>query len=126
MILTSRGGTVVKEVENIGKVKIKVGDVEGEEGIKGITYYVTFEKPIVKIGFMGKKANESKGFQKMEKEFLKGEIGLYEIMPTFMKIFIPSTDPKKCTEFINFFLNWLSTEYFSSLASFEEFEKGIL
>ena len=114
------GGTVERDLENLGKVKITA-----EPGEKQTTYLIEIEKPLLKEGPLFKTVKESE-FLKKERGFL-GEEGSVEVLSTRrLRYYLPSTDPRKCTEFISFLLMWLDSIYFESLKDINEFEEPIL
>ena len=39
---------------------------------------------------------------------------------------VPSTDAKLCTEYIDYFMMWLDSEYLADLPSIADFEESIL
>ena len=113
-------GTVVRELENLGKVKISA-----EPAINETSYLIEIGKPILKEGFFIKATKEP--------EFLAKEIGFFGkeakasiFSPTRMKYYLPTTDPKISAEFITFLLKWLNSTYAESLEEIKEFEEPIL
>ena len=114
------GGTVERELEKLGKVRITA-----EPGEKETTYLINIEKPLFKEGPLFKSLKDP--------EFLKKEIDLLDkegtaevFSPRRIRYYLPSTDPKKCTDFITFLLKWLNSTYVESLADIDEFEEPIL
>ena len=114
------GGTVVRELENLGKVRITA-----EPGEKETSYLIEIEKPILREGFFIKGTKEP--------EFLKKEVGFFGkeanasvFSANRMRYYLPTTDPKTSTEFITFLLKWLNSTYVESLKGIKEFEEPIL
>ena len=132
-------GTVERELENLGKVKITA-----EPGAEKTTYLIEIEKPLLKEGLFLKEVKKPY-FVKQEAQIL-GEEGkttfsspeswlelarrnlgkVIVLSPHRMRYSLPSTDPKVCTEFITFFLNWLNSTYIESLKEIKVFEESIL
>ena len=119
-------GTIERELENLGKVKITA---EPEE--KETSYLIEIEKPILKEGMFLKLAKQSELIGKESEFFGKEETWTRVLKATIlsphrMRYYRPSTDPKPCTEFVTFFLKWLDSTYFESLKSIKGFEEPIL
>ncbi len=117
-------GTVERELENLGTAKISA-----EPGRDQTTYLIEIEKPLLKEGLFLKKALEW-DFIRQETKIL-GDEGAQQVRVTIlsphrMRYYLPSTDPKACTEFITFLLKWLNSAYFESLGGIKEFEEPIL
>ena len=113
-------GTVERELENLGKVKITA-----EPGAEVTTYLFEIEKPILKEGFFIKEVKKPY-FMEQETEILGGVTGVIILSPQRMRCVLPSTDHKVCTEFITFLLKWLDSTYFESLKEIKDFEETIL
>ena len=113
-------GTVVKELENLGKVKITAEPEENET-----PYLIEIERPILKEGYLVKIANQTELLQKREKLFAQ-KVRIIVLSPLRMRIHVPSTDPKTCTDFLTFFLKWLNSTYVESLDEVSKFEEPIL
>ena len=113
-------GTVVRELENLGKVKITA-----EPGVKETVYLVEIEKPILKEGLLIRGGKQSELVVR-EKGLFEREGAVNVFSPRRMTYRIPSIDPKTCTEFITFFLKWLNSTYVESLKEIEKFEEPIL
>jgi len=123
LILTrfpTSGGTIERELENLGKVKITA-----EPGQKETAYLIEVEKPIFREGLLIKTSNEPE-FVNKEKELLGKEGTVSVSLPTRMRYHLPTTDPKTCTEFMTFLLKWLNSTYVESLKDVKEFEEPIL
>ncbi len=114
------GGTVERELEKLGKVKITA-----EPGHEQTTYLIEIEKPILRQGLLIKKGKEPEFLEK-EKKLLGKEGGLIVLSPNRLRYELPCTDPKACTEFVTFLLKWLNSTYFESLKEIKEFEEPIL
>lgn len=113
-------GTVERELENLGKVKISA-----EPGEKETRYLIEIEKPILIEGLLFKLTKES-GLLKKEQEMFGSELKGVILSRTRMRIRIPCTDPKLCTEYITLFLKWLSMTYVNSLGGIKDYEEPIL
>lgn len=112
--------TVERELENLGKVKITA-----EPAIGKTIYLIEIEKPILREEFFIKKAKEPEFLEKEVKLLGKeGEVIVFS--PNRLRYYLPSTDPKTCTDFITFLLNWLDSTYVESLKDIKEFEEQIL
>ena len=92
------GGTVVRELENLGKVIITA-----EPGQKQTIYLVEIEKPVLKEEFFIKLAKEP--------QFLEKEIGFFGkegtvsiLSPNRMRYYLPTTDPKNLYRIRDFFV----------------------
>jgi len=113
-------GTVERELENLGKVRITA-----EPATDQTVYLIEIEKPILKEGLLLKELKEP-DFVKGENKIL-GEEGKATIFsPHRMRYYLPTTDPKACTEFVTFLLKWLNSTYFESLKEIKDFEESIL
>ena len=112
--------TVERELENLGKVTITA-----EPALNKTVYLIEIEKPILRERFFGKKIGEA-DFVKQETKILGKEGEATILSPHRMKYFVPSTDPKACTEFVTFLLKWLNSTYVESLKEIKEFEEPIL
>lgn len=118
--LMQKGGTVVIQLQNLGKTTI-----EAKPEIESTDYFITVERPVLKSGMIDKVAKET-GFEEKEKQMLGGMSRILVMLPTMMKMQVPSNDPKVCTEYIVFFLKWLDSTYVNSLDTLEDFENPIL
>jgi hypothetical protein len=114
------GGTVVRELENLGRVRITAEPAENET-----SYLLEIEKPILREGLFFKKAKES-DFIEREKELLSAEAKASVLSPNRMRYYLPTTDPKVSTEFVSFLLKWLNSTYIESLKEINKFEEPIL
>lgn len=115
----SGGQTVERNFEKLGKVKITA-----EPHATETRYFVVIQKPILKEGFLIKTGKETE-FLKKELEVFSRETLISILSPHRMRIRLPSTDPKICTKFMTFLLNWLNTTYVQSLDKMKEFEEPI-
>ncbi len=114
------GGTVVRELENLGKVKITA-----EPGENETLYFIEIEKPIFKEGLLQKTFKEPE-FVRREEELFGHEGTWWFLSSHRIKYELPSTNSKKCTEFITFMLKRLSSIYVASLKDVKYFEGPIL
>lgn len=118
-----QAGTVERHLDNLGKIK-----VTAEPGLKETSYIVEIENPILHEDYLVKVHGDDVAFKKHEDEIL-GEnkvIGLSVFTPTRMRLRVPSTDPKVCTDFMTATLHWLNTTYVASLSTLGDFEGPIL
>ena len=102
-------GTVEGALKNLGKVR-----VTAEPHKEGTNYLIEVEKPLLKEGLITIMSSKYGLYEKW-KELFREEAKIRLISPTRGVFYLPSTDPKICTEFISFFLKWLDSEYFKSL-----------
>lgn len=115
------GGTVEGKYKNLGKVQ-----VTASPGPKETRYDITIENPILDQAFILKKSQETELINK-EKELFGEESTVNTISPVLVIWRLPSTDPKICTEFVRFLLNWLDTTYVESVKEDKNaFERGIM
>lgn len=114
------GGTVERELQNLGKVRITA-----EPSKDQTTYLLEIEKPIFKEGLLFKIIGEPE-FIKQETKILGKEGEATVLSPNRIRYYVPSTDPKACTEFVSFLLKELNSTYFKSLDEIKDFEEHIL
>jgi len=114
------GGTVKRELDNLGTVKITA-----EPGAKETTYLIEIEKPILREEFFIKMGKQREFLEK-EIELLGKEGTVYILSPHRMKYRLPNTDYKACTEFVTFLLKWLNSTYIQALGEISKFEEPIL
>ncbi len=113
-------GTVERELENLGKVRITA-----EPGAKETVYLIEIEKPILNQGYLVKISKETELATKESRLF--GKEGTIVVLSRHrMRYYVNSTDPKVCTEFITFLLKWLNSTYVESLKDLKKFEESIL
>ncbi len=113
-------GTVERELENLGTVKITA-----EPGEKETSYLIEVQKPILAAGMVDKLSKET-GLAKKEVEMFGKEPKVLVLSHTRLRMLVPSSEPKLCTEYITLFLKWLDSTYFESLGGIQEFEEPIL
>ncbi len=114
------GGTVVRELENLGKVKITA-----EPGENETLYFIEIEKPIFREGLLRKTFKEPE-FVRREEEFLGHEGNWWFLSSNRIRYELPSTSSKSCAEFITFMLKRLNSTYVASLKDVKDFEEPIL
>lgn len=112
-------GTVERELENLGKVKITAEPAKDQT-----IYTIEMEKPLLKEEFFFKVTGPD--FVKEETKILGGEGKTIFLSAHRMRYYLPSTDSKLCTQFITFFLKWLNSTYVESLKDIKKFEEPIL
>jgi len=116
-------GTVERHLENLGKVRITA-----EPGKDETAYLIEVEKPILRESVLIKVSNQPE-FLNKEKEFFgeqsRRSRGAF-LSPNRTRYYLPSTNPKTCTDFITFVLKWLNSTYVESLKGIKEFEEPIL
>jgi len=111
-------GTAKGTLKNVGKFRIVA-----EPGKHGVRYYIEVQEPILKEEYMEKKSVET-SLSERERELFGGKIPRHSVItPHRMTLFVPSNDPKICSEYISYFLKWLDSEYWESLKEVEEYEK---
>lgn len=116
----TKGGTVERNLENLGKVKITA-----EPGKDKTYYLIEIEKPVLKNEYIVKIDKETE-LVKEEMKLFGQESQVIVLSPTRMRWHLTSTDPKTCTEFVTFMLKWLNSTYIESLKQITEFEESIL
>lgn len=100
--------TVIRELKNLGKVKITA-----RPGRYETSYTIEVEKPILEAEFISKLGKESGFEDEVEMKMFSGKVPRVST-PTsnHLLIYLPSTNPKTCTEYISRLLKWLDTTYF--------------
>jgi hypothetical protein len=115
-------GTIERTLGNLGRTRITA-----EPGVNMTTYTIEIERPILQQELLTKIFNE--------KAFLEKERGIFgkDIIMTFtvfsdtrMRLIIPCTEPKPCTEYMTLWLKWLDSTYFAALPQIKNFEDPIL
>jgi hypothetical protein len=114
------GGTIVRELDKLGKVRITA-----EPGEKETSYLIEIEKPILHEDYFVKIAKRGEFLEK-RRQFFDQEIYIIASSPNRLRIRLPSSDPKTCSEFMTFVLKWLNSTYVESLKEIKEFEEPIL
>jgi len=119
---SASSGTVERELENLGKIKISA-----EPGEKETKYIIEIEKPIFHQEYIVKMYKE-RGLVEIEKKIFGKELNIVVTVfsPTRMRLTLPCMDPKPCTEYMTLVLKWLDSTYFESLGGIKEFEESIL
>lgn len=113
-------GTIVRTLNNFGKTKISA-----ELGAEAITYVIQVEKGILSAGIVGRLSKITE-LSKIEINLFGSEPRVFSVHPNGIRIIVPSTDPKLCTQYISIFLKWLDTEYHSGRQQqIDEFERDI-
>ena len=112
--------TVERNLENLGKVKITA-----EPGEEQTSYLIEIEKPILKEGYIAKISKETE-LSKQEKELFGQETGVRILSSNRLRLYLPSTEPAICTEYVTYLLKWLNSTYFESLSKIKDFEEPIL
>lgn len=113
-------GTVERELEKLGKVRITAEPAENET-----SYLIEIEKPILHGDYFVKIAKRGEFLEK-RRQFFDQEIHIIALSPNRLRIRLPSSDPKTCSEFMTFVLKWLNSTYVESLKEIKEFEEPIL
>lgn len=115
---SASSNTVVKELNNFGSTSISA-----TPGNDGTEYTIKVNKGNLSDDLIIKLSKHSSLAPK-EMEIFGVETELYTLGNKTLRVSIPSTDSKKCTQYISFLLKWLDTEYIelqrAELASFEE------
>lgn len=115
-------GTVVRNLPNLGNIK-----VSAEPGPKNTMYIIEVEKPIFQEALLLKISRETQLGDKEKEIFGKEpQIGLTVFSPTRMRLTLPCTEPKICTDYITVVLKWLDSEYFTAIPEIKDFEENIL
>ncbi len=115
-------GTVERVLTNLGKTKISA-----EPGPDTTNYIVEVEKPVFHEKLIAKVYKE-KGLIEKEKIIFGKELQMVVnvFSPTRMRLTIPCSESKACTEYMTLVLKWLDSVYFASLPTIKEFEEAIL
>jgi hypothetical protein len=113
---------VERNLSNLGKTKISA-----EPGVTVTTYIVEIERPVLQQELLLKICNE-KEFLEKEREIFGKEVDVqarvYSL--TRMRLTLPCTESKTCTEYMTFVLKWLDSVYFAALPAIKDFEESIL
>ncbi len=112
-------GTVTIHLKNFGDTKISALPGRDET-----TYVIEVAQGMLDSALIGK-ASMSTGFTAKEISMLGREPMVFSLSRTRVRVVLPCTEPKKCTEYINEFLKWLDSEYPTVAKAFEEFETGL-
>jgi hypothetical protein len=112
-------GTIEVELKNFGKTKISA-----EVATDKTVYTIQSEKGKL-ISNAVVRISKATSLAKIELEML-GQEAKVDNMGAWLRVHIPSVDPKLCTQYMSSFLKWLDTEYVSALQSeTNRFEKDI-
>lgn len=114
------GGTIQRTLPNLGKVQISASPEA-----KRTQYDIQVEKVVLKGGLI-EKATRDSGFFNKEVELFGEPTGHMILSSHVMRLQVPSTDPKVCTQFLTEYLNWLNSTYTKALKAVDEFEEPIL
>jgi hypothetical protein len=112
-------GTIEVELKNLGKTKISAEVAEKET-----RYMVQSEKGKL-ISDAVIRISKYTTWAKTEREML-GREAMVTNIGNWIRVQVPSVDPKLCTQYMSLFLKWLDTEYVTALQSeTDRFEKDI-
>lgn len=115
-------GTVIYELTNLGHVEISVIDMEKDV----TTYDIKAKQAIFTSGFLVGKANEDKDLQEKERVLFGEEQPILQsLIPTLLRVQIPSRDKEKCSKYMAILLQWLDTKYFQDRKELAEAESDI-
>lgn len=117
--VSSSTGTVEKYLTNFGKTIITA-----EPGKDETAYTIQVEKGTLDANFISKISEETR-LNSIEKEMFGRLIAQIPIRSNRLKLIVPSTNPKICTQYISTFLKWLDSEYIKAIPQITEFETGI-
>lgn len=118
--LTKSSGTIEGTLKNFGKVKIAA-----EPAADKTVYTLEVEKGDLNTNLISRLSRITE-LAKIELNLFGNETRLLPVRPKVIRILIPSTDSKLCTQYISTFLKWLDTEYPSGRQrELKEFEEGI-
>jgi len=112
-------GTAEKYLTNFGKTTITA-----EPGKEETAYTIQVEKGTLNSQFIGKISEETR-LNSIEIEMFGKLVVTIPIRNNRLRLIIPSTDPKICTQYISIFLKWLDSEYIKALPQIDDFETGI-
>ena len=115
------GGTVEAELPNLGHTK-----VSATPGRENTEYRIQVANSVLSVPFISKVSRESDLLQK-ELDMFGEETNLTDLGLTQLLVLTPSTDAKKCAEYMRSFVEWLDTIYFDARMKLQaDFERGIL
>lgn len=112
----SKGGTVERNLPNLGKVSISA-----KPGQEVTTYHLEVQRPVLNGDFVEKKSREI-GLYHTENIMFGREAKHIVLSPRTMLIYVPSTNPTTCREYIAIYLKWLDSKYFESLKEIKDYE----
>ena len=114
--------TVERNLSNLGKTRISA-----EPSPTVTSYIVEIERPILQQELLLKICNEE-NFLEKEREIFSKEVSIKATVysPTRMRIILPCTESKTCTEYMTFVLKWVDSVYFAALPAIKDFEEPIL
>ena len=112
-------GTVTIRLKNFGDTKISA-----LPGRDQTTYVIETAQGLPDAELIAK-VSKTTGFIAKEITMLGREPVVFSLGRSRVRMILPCTEPKKCTEYINEFLKWLDVEYSMATKAFEEFEAGI-
>lgn len=116
---SSSTGTVETYLTNFAKTTITA-----EPGREETVYIIQVEKGTLNAEFIIKVAEETR-LNNIEREMFGRLVEVIPLRPNRLRLTVPSTDPKTCTQYISTFLKWLDSEYFEALPKIADFETGI-
>lgn len=113
-------GTVERHLRNLGKVKITA-----EPQAESTNYFIEVEQSIVLDAQRIIALSEPTGLNKKEREMFGETTTIENLLPHQIKLVVPSIDPKLCTDYIRYVLEWLDAEYDKSFPRIKDFEEPI-
>jgi hypothetical protein len=111
--------TVTVHLKNFGDTKISA-----LPGPNETTYVIEVAQGMLDADLIAK-ASKITGFSAKEMTMLGREPAVFSLGRNRVRMILPCTESKKCTEYINEFLKWLDVEYSEVAKTFDEFETGI-
>jgi len=113
-------GTIERTLKNFGKTKISA-----QPGKEETTYTIRVEKGMLNTRSISKASKET-GFTVTSLKLLGEEAKIMSFSPSLMRIVLPSTDSKVCTQYMSKFLKWLDSEYVDLISrEIRKFEDSI-
>lgn len=114
--------TVETEVTNIGKMTITLSDSDKD----GLTFQIATDKPIFDKDFFPVVSKDEKlvgverhVFGKRVRVMLLGKRDSVEVIPTMVRLLLPSRDKEACSRFVAYYVKWLATVYWPMLEEYE-------
>lgn len=113
-------GTVERDLKNLGKTKITA-----RPDVKMTVYLIEVEKPVLQQGLIVTLIKGTE-LEAKENEMFGGQVPAIAVsLPNWLRIHVPSTEPRVCTEYISLLLKWLDSTYFDSLQTLRDYEEPI-
>ncbi len=121
-------GTIEVQLPNFGITR-----VSAEPGPRDTEYTLQVDSHKISSTYIAKLSleknleidNELISLNEYEKRLFKDEVDVRSLGPRVLQVSIPCIEAKICTDYINTFLKWLDTIYFTAIPKVSDFEKSI-